>query len=254
MNRLTAIALAAALAQGPTLPFGFVPQPTGGGITPTIIQVIPAVTNGGAATTCTGFATNPSFTCVMASLGAGHYLIYSSVTPNTITTFNAPTGTGAGCTGLTWTAVGTANSHGALFISSVTSAGACTLTISASSAGGVTLQGVIREVTTTSHTIETGTGISLGLAITSCTTCAAPNAATTITTTVANDLVMCDAIAGGAAGAMTMTGTYSTDINTSGGDPEIGGHVGQAVAGVAAKMTWTGSSSAYDSNCYALEP
>jgi hypothetical protein len=229
------------------------PIASGGGTAPTVVQVIPAVTGGGTSgSVCNTFSATPqSITCAMATLGAGHRLIYSALTSNTLTAVNAPTGSGAGCTSLTWTIIGSTTANAGAWISSATSAGACTVTGTSTSSSGATLQGVVREVTTTTGTIDTQ---AIGTVVSSCTSCSAPSSSVALTTTVANDLVICDAIAGGSPGAMTMTGTFTQDLNTSGGLPEIGGHLVQATAGTVAKMTWTATSSAYHTNCYALEP
>jgi hypothetical protein len=245
---------AAAFAQGPSLPFGFVPIASGGGTAPTVVQVIPAVTGGGTSgSVCNTFSATPqSITCTMATLGAGHRLIYSAVTSSTLTAINAPTCSGAGCSGVTWSSFGTATANGAAFISSTTSAGAATVTGTSTSSSGATLQATVREVTCSGCGID-GTP-AIGTVVSSCTSCSAPSSSVALTTTVANDLVICDAIAGGSPGAMTMTGTFTQDLNTSGGLPEIGGHLVQATAGTVAKMTWTATSSAYHTNCYALEP
>jgi hypothetical protein len=222
------------------------PAPTTAG-GPSEVQVSPNVTSGGASTTCQVFATNPSTTCTFgASLGASHHLTASILASAAVTSFTTPTGSGAGCPS-TWTVVGTSGTKGAIYISSATSAGACTVTIAAASSGGLSLQGTIREL---AGVIATADVSSISQSVGFCTSCTGPS----MTTSVSGDFVTCDALATGSAGTMAVTSPFTADVNTTGGVDQISGYRVQASAG-AISMAYTSSGgSGWIVNCVAVEP
>lgn len=211
-------------------PSGVVGYGAGGGSTPTVVQVASTTL-----TTCSAYATNASYTCVFPSnLGSGHYLVALATQASSLATaWNTPTMSGAGCSGVTWTLIGSSTASGAGWISSSTSSGACTLTISNTASGGGSNDAAVVEVSNVTGAI-TGTPTYASYAY--CGTCTGAS----ITTTNANALVLALSVQGG--GAFTLTGTFTSQLNagayTSSSEYHLVGSKLLTSTG-SANMTWT---------------
>jgi hypothetical protein len=198
------------------------------GAAPSVVQSAVA---GGA------FGTNPSTTITFASVTSGNILVvFSGV--GTLTSWNAPTGTGV-CSGLSWTSRGsptTVSPSGNLWTATLGSSGACTVTVSGNSSGGVPLVGLGYEVT---NGTTTGLVISPYTGTAGCSSCTG-NAVTTI---APNTLVL-TFIGYGSSATLSAPSPFSFDINANNGQGEYNGagHYLQVSAGTYTP-TWTSNNS-----------
>lgn len=184
-------------------------------------------------------ATNPSVTCSYPSgVVAGDILVFSGFT-NSQVTINTPTGCSS-----SWSTVGTPANQMATFIGTATSSGSCTATMSAVGVGETLL--VIGADIANAITTQDGTPVYGTIAF-----CTAACVGPSITTTVANDMVITFVFNGSS--LPTITTPWTQDLSA---DPfsNLGmGHIIPTASTVSMPFTQTGGGDLWG-NVVAIKP
>jgi len=207
----------------------------GGGTTPSFVQ---STTVSGC---IAGFASNPTANCAMPSnTASGNHLVALMIAGGGITSWVTPTGTGSGCSSATWSTAATSTTNAAIYISSSTAAGACTVNLGANNAGATDFTGVIYELAgagTVDGTPTVATSLNVGF----CTSCTGPS-----TTTATNGSIVLSYSTGSVTDGV-LSAPFTADFNSDASHLVLAGHKTQSTAG-AVSATWTGSGSSWNSS------
>ena len=213
MRRLILLLLSsAAFAQGPTVPFPFVPQSTA---PPSIVQSV-----GDSSAT---YQTNPTTQIVLSGVTSPDVLVLWVGTLSGVSSISTPTGCG-----VTFSAQGTFTNSEIIFLAPVSSSsGACTVSISSTSSGSSAIQAVLFEV---SHVTTSTPVISSYHAGSYCTTSCV---GATVATTVANSMMLSFMGCYGVGSTFSSPSPFTYDINATDNQGVLrgGGHYLQASTG-----------------------
>jgi len=181
------------------------------------------------------FATNPSTSAAYTSnVTSGNILVVTVYQSGG--TINTPTGSGAGCTTLTYTSQGTPGHGMNIWTATAGATGACTISDTGTSTGNVALNLVVVEI---SGVVTTTPVVSAYDAIGACSSCTG----TGLTTSVGNSMVL-TFIMRSAGATVSAPSPFSFDINANNSQGAYNG-VGHylLVAAGSYTPTWTASGS-----------